>query len=43
MHLTGRRYADGDVLATAAAVERLRTWRDAYRICADRTLEERAV
>jgi amidase len=42
MHLTGRRYADGDVLAAAAAVERLRPWRDAYRICAERTLEERA-
>ena len=38
MQLIGRRYADGDVLAAAAAVERTRPWNDAYRICAERPL-----
>jgi amidase/aspartyl-tRNA(Asn)/glutamyl-tRNA(Gln) amidotransferase subunit A len=38
MHLIGRRYADADVLAAAAACERLRPWKDYYRICADRTV-----
>ena len=38
MHLIGRRYADGDVLAAAAAVERTRAWSDAYRICRERPL-----
>jgi amidase/aspartyl-tRNA(Asn)/glutamyl-tRNA(Gln) amidotransferase subunit A len=36
MQLIGRRYADGDVLAAAAAVERTRPWSDAYRICRER-------
>jgi len=39
MQLIGRRYADGDVLAAAAAVERARPWRDAYKLCAGRPLE----
>jgi amidase len=38
MQLIGRRYADGDVLAAAACFERLQPWKDAYRICAERTL-----
>jgi len=38
MHLIGRRYADGDVLAAAAAVERMRPWSDAYAICGARAL-----
>jgi amidase/aspartyl-tRNA(Asn)/glutamyl-tRNA(Gln) amidotransferase subunit A len=38
MQIIGRRYADSDVLAAAAAVERLRPWRDAYEICANRRL-----
>ena len=41
MQLTGRRYADGDVLAAAAAVERLRPWSDSYRICSERPLADR--
>jgi amidase/aspartyl-tRNA(Asn)/glutamyl-tRNA(Gln) amidotransferase subunit A len=39
MQIIGRRYADGDVLAAAAAVERLRPWRNAYEICIKRRLE----
>ncbi len=39
MQLIGRRYGDGDVLAAAAAVERVRPWRDAYKLCARRSLE----
>ena len=38
MQIIGRRYADADVLAASAAFERLRPWKDAYRICAGRTL-----
>ena len=38
MQLIGRRYADADVLAGAAAVERVRPWKDAYRICAERPI-----
>jgi amidase/aspartyl-tRNA(Asn)/glutamyl-tRNA(Gln) amidotransferase subunit A len=38
MQLIGRRYADTDVLAGAAAFERLRPWKDHYRICAARKL-----
>ena len=38
MHLIGRRYGDGDVLAAAAAFERVRPWQDAYRICASRPI-----
>ena len=39
MQIIGRRYADSDVLAAAAAVERVRPWRDAYEICMKRRLE----
>jgi len=42
MQLIGRRYADGDVLAAAAAVERMRPWNDAYRICKERPLANSA-
>jgi len=38
MQIIGRRYADADVLAASAAFERLRPWRDTYRICASRPL-----
>jgi amidase len=41
MQLIGRRYADGDVLAAAATIERLRPWKDAYRICAERPAADR--
>jgi amidase len=34
MQLIGRRYADADVLAASAAFERLRPWRDSYRLTA---------
>ena len=43
MQLIGRRYADGDVLAAAACLERLRPWQDAYRICVQRKIAARAV
>jgi amidase/aspartyl-tRNA(Asn)/glutamyl-tRNA(Gln) amidotransferase subunit A len=39
MQIIGRRYADADVLAASAAFERLRPWRDTYRIPAERRLE----
>jgi amidase len=42
MQLIGRRYAEGDVLAAAAAFERVRPWKDAYRICAERPVTKRA-
>ena len=38
MQIIGRRYADADVLAASAAFERLRPWRESYRICAGRPL-----
>jgi amidase len=38
MQLIGRRNADADVLAAAAAFERLRPWRGHYRICTEREL-----
>jgi amidase len=38
MQIIGRRYADADVLAASAAFERLRPWREAYGICANRSL-----
>lgn len=38
MQIIGRRYADADVLAASAAFERLRPWRDSYRLCASRPL-----
>ena len=41
LQIIGRRYADGDVLAAAAAVERVRPWRDAYEICMRRPLDAR--
>jgi amidase len=43
MQLIGRRYADGDVLAAAACLEKLRPWQDAYRICVQRKIAARAV
>ena len=39
MQVIGRRFADGDVLAASAVFERLRPWRDTYRIPARRSLE----
>ena len=38
MHVVGRRYADGDVLAASAAFERLRPWHDSYRLCRERAI-----
>jgi amidase len=38
MQLIGRRWADADVLAAAAAIERARPWRDHYALCRDRLL-----
>jgi amidase len=38
MQVIGRRYADADVLAASAAFERLRSWRDSYRLCRERPL-----
>lgn len=38
LHLIGRRYGDGDVLAAAAAFERVKPWHDAYRVCANRPI-----
>jgi amidase len=32
MQLIGRRYADVDLLSASAAFERLRPWRDSYRL-----------
>ena len=42
MQIIGRRYADTDVLAASAAFERLRPWRDAYRICREREVRTSA-
>ena len=39
MQIVGRRNADGDVFAAAAAFERLQPWQDSYRICAGRSLK----
>jgi amidase/aspartyl-tRNA(Asn)/glutamyl-tRNA(Gln) amidotransferase subunit A len=36
MQIIGRRGADIDVLAASAAFERVRPWKDAYRICEER-------
>jgi amidase/aspartyl-tRNA(Asn)/glutamyl-tRNA(Gln) amidotransferase subunit A len=33
MQIVGRRYADFDVIAAAAAFERLRPWMDTYKLC----------
>lgn len=38
MQIIGRTRADGDVLAAAAAFERLRPWQHHYRICKERKL-----
>jgi amidase/aspartyl-tRNA(Asn)/glutamyl-tRNA(Gln) amidotransferase subunit A len=38
MQLIGRRYADGDVLAAAAAFERIMPWDQHYKICRARTV-----
>jgi amidase len=38
MQIVGRRLADADVLAASATFERLRPWRDSYRVCAARAL-----
>ena len=38
MQLVGRRHADADVFAASAAFERLRPWRDSYKLCAARPL-----
>jgi hypothetical protein len=37
MQLTGRRYADADVLTASAAFERLRPWYDSYARCGERS------
>jgi amidase len=39
MQIIGRRYADADVFAASGTFERLRPWRDTYRIPAERRLE----
>lgn len=38
LQLVGRRWADTDVFAAAAAFERLRPWRDTYEICRARAV-----
>jgi amidase len=38
MQVMGRRWADADVLAASAAFERLRPWRESYRLCRERPL-----
>ena len=38
MQIIGRRNADAHVLAASAAFERLRPWRDSYRMCEERAL-----
>ena len=38
LQIVGRRYADLDVLAASAALERHRPWRDSYQRCAARPL-----
>jgi amidase/aspartyl-tRNA(Asn)/glutamyl-tRNA(Gln) amidotransferase subunit A len=38
LQVIGRRYADADVLAASAALERVRPWQDAYRLCEERPL-----
>lgn len=43
MQVIGRRYADADVLATSAAFEQIRPWRDTYARCAVRPLNARTV
>lgn len=40
MQITGRRNADADVFAAAAAFERLRPWHETYRIPAGRSIVE---
>jgi amidase len=38
MQIVGRRNADSDVLAASAAFERLRPWRESYKICKERSV-----
>ena len=38
MQIIGRRNADAEVLAASAAFERVRPWRDSYRLCRERPL-----
>jgi amidase len=38
LQIVGRRYADADVLAASAALERHRPWQDSYKRCAARPL-----
>ncbi len=38
LHMVGRRHADGDVIAAAAMLERIRPWRHFYRRCEERSL-----
>jgi len=38
LQVVGQRYADADVLAASAAIERHRPWQDTYRRCAERPL-----
>jgi amidase/aspartyl-tRNA(Asn)/glutamyl-tRNA(Gln) amidotransferase subunit A len=38
LQIIGRRTADGDILAGAAAFERLRPWHEHYKICAGRKI-----
>ncbi|MFO1055512.1 MAG: amidase [Dongiaceae bacterium] len=38
LQIIGRRYADADVIAASAALERVRPWHADYRICRDRPL-----
>jgi len=39
MQIVGRRYADVDVLTASAVFERMRPWRDTYRVCEARPLD----
>jgi amidase/aspartyl-tRNA(Asn)/glutamyl-tRNA(Gln) amidotransferase subunit A len=38
LQIVGRRFADADVLAASAAIERVRPWRESYRALEDRAL-----
>jgi amidase/aspartyl-tRNA(Asn)/glutamyl-tRNA(Gln) amidotransferase subunit A len=42
MQIIGRRWADADVLAASATFERLRPWRESYRLCRERPLANEA-
>jgi amidase/aspartyl-tRNA(Asn)/glutamyl-tRNA(Gln) amidotransferase subunit A len=41
IQLNGQRFADADVLAGAATIERVRPWKYAYRVCAERPIAVR--